>query len=148
YAEDEAGGLMNPRYARVRPTVTVDEAVSYLRKQAREKVDLLYYAYVIDADQKLVGVVSLRDLFAAPPTKTVADVMSTDMITVTEETEQEAVSHLFAKYDLLAIPVVDAQGRMKGVVTVDDIVDVVEEEATEDIQKLGGTAALEEPYMQ
>src|SRR5262244_2603693 len=147
YAEDEAGGLMNPRYARVRPTVTVDEAVSYLRKQAREKVDTLYYAYVIDADQKLVGVVSFRDLFAAPPTKTVADIMTTDVITVTEETEQEAVSHLFAKYDLLAIPVVDAQGRMKGVVTVDDIVDVVEEEATEDIQKIGGTEALDEPYL-
>jgi magnesium transporter len=148
YAEDEAGGLMSPRYARVRPTATVDEAISYLRKQAREKLELLYYAYVIDADQKLVGVVSFRDLFAAPPSKTVADVMSRDLVTVTEETDQEAVSHLFAQHDLLAMPVVDAEGRMKGVVTVDDIVDVVEEEATEDIQKLGGTAALEEPYMQ
>lgn len=148
YAEDEAGGLMSPRYARVRPTVTVDEAISYLRKQARERVETLYYAYVIDPDQKLVGVVSFRDLFAAPPQKTVADVMSTDLVTVTTETDQEAVSRLFGEHGLIAIPVVDENGRMKGIVTVDDIVDVVEEEATEDIQKLGGTAALEEPYLQ
>jgi magnesium transporter len=148
YKEDEAGGLMSPRYARVRPTVTVDEAISYLRKQAREKLESIYYAYVIDADQRLVGVVSFRDLFAAQPAKTVADVMSTDLVTVTPETDQEAVSHLFAEHGLIAIPVVDEAGRMKGIVTVDDIVDVVEEEATEDIQKLGGTAALEEPYLQ
>ena len=148
YAEDEAGGLMNPRYARVRPTVTVDEAILYLRKQAREKVETLYYAYVIDADLKLVGVVSFRDLFAAQPQKTVADIMTTDVITVTPDTGQEAVSRLFADHGLIAIPVVDEAGRMKGIVTVDDIVDVVEEEATEDIQKLGGTAALEAPYLQ
>ena len=148
YAEDEAGGLMNPRYARVRPTVTVDEALLYLRKQAREKVETLYYAYVIDADLKLVGVVSFRDLFAAQPQKTVADIMTTDVITVTPDTGQEAVSRLFADHGLIAIPVVDEAGRMKGIVTVDDIVDVVEEEATEDIQKLGGTAALEQPYLQ
>src|SRR5262249_49340713 len=134
YAEDEAGGLMSPRYARVRPTVTVDEAISYLRKQAREKLETLYYAYVIDAEQRLVGVVSFRDLFAAPPSKTVSDVMSTDLVTVSPDTDQEEVSRRMAEYDLLAIPVVDEEGRMKGIVTVDDIVDVVEEEATEDIQ--------------
>jgi len=148
YKEDVAGGLMSPRYARVRAGATVDEAISYLRKQARERLETLYYAYVIDPDQRLVGVVSFRDLFAAGPSKTVADVMSTDLVTVNAETDQEALSHLFAQYDLLAIPVVDEIGRMKGIVTVDDIVDVVEEEATEDIQKLGGTSALEEPYLQ
>jgi magnesium transporter len=147
YAEDEAGGLMSPRYARVRPSVTVDEAISYLRRQARERIELLYYAYVIDADQRLVGIVSFRDLFAAAPNKTVADVMTRDLVTCNADTDQEALSHLFAQHDLLAIPVIDEDGRMKGVVTVDDIVDVVEEEATEDIQKMGGTAALEEPYL-
>jgi magnesium transporter len=147
YKEDVAGGLMSPRYARVRPSATVDEAISYLKKQARERVETLYYAYVIDADQKLVGVVSFRDLFAASGDKTIAQIMSTDLITVTAETDQEAVSHIFAQHDLLAIPVVDENGRMKGIVTVDDIVDVVEEEATEDIQKLGGTQALDEPYL-
>jgi magnesium transporter len=148
YAEDEAGGLMSPRYARLRPNVTVDEAISYLRKQARERLETVYYAYVIDADQKLVGVVSLSDLFAAPPQKTVQDVMSVAVITVSPEADQEAVSQLFAQHGLLAIPVVDADGRMKGIVTVDDIVDVVEEEATEDIQKLGGMEALDKPYFE
>ncbi len=150
YAEDEAGGLMNTRYARVRPTATVDEAISYLRKQARarEQLELLYYAYVIDTDLKLLGVVSFRDLFAASSDKTVRDVMSKDMVTVTPEMDQEAVSRLFAQHDLLAIPVVDQDGKMKGIVTVDDIVDVVEEEATEDIQKIGGMEALDEPYLE
>jgi len=147
YAEDEAGGLMSPRYARVRPSATVDEAISYLRRQARERLEILYYAYVIDADQKLIGVVSLRDLFAAAPQKTVADVMARDPVTVTAETDQEALSHILTQHNLLAVPVVDADGKMKGIVTLDDIVDVVEEEATEDIQKMGGQAALEQPYL-
>src|SRR5262245_14192659 len=148
YAEDEAGGLMSPRYARLRPNATVDEAISYLRKQARERLETVYYAYVIDADQKLVGVVSLSDLFAAAPNKTVQNVMSTDVITVTPDTNQEAVSQVFAQHGLLAVPVVDKDGKMVGIVTVDDIVDVVEEEATEDIQKLGGMEALDKPYFE
>jgi magnesium transporter len=139
---------MSPRYARVRPNMTVDEAISYLRKQARDRLETLYYAYVLEGDQKLLGVVSFRDLFAAPSDKTVKDVMSTEVITVNESMDQEAVSHLFAQHDLLAVPVVDDANRMKGIVTVDDIVDVVEEEATEDIQKLGGVEALDEPYLQ
>jgi magnesium transporter len=147
YAEDEAGGLMNPRYVRVRPGMTVDEAISYLRKQARERVETLHYSYVLDADQHLLGVVSFRDLFAAQSGKTVADVMNTHLVTATEETDQEALSQLFGQHGLVAIPVLDAQGRMKGVVTVDDIVDVVQEEATEDIQKMGGVAALDAPYL-
>jgi magnesium transporter len=147
YAEDQAGGLMNPRYARVRPDVAVDEAVSYLRKQARAQVETIYVAYVLDEQQRLLGVVSFRDLFAAEPSKRVRDVMRTDFVTVAEEQDQEAVSRLFAQHDLVAIPVVDAGGRMKGIVTVDDIVDVVQEEATEDIHKFGGMEALDEPYL-
>ena len=92
--------------------------------------------------------VSFRELFAAPPEKLVQDIMHTDLVTVTEETDQEAVAHLFAEEGLLAIPVVDADGRMKGVVTADDVVGVVQEEATEDIQKIGGSEALDEPYLQ
>ena len=147
YAEDEAGGLMNPRYVRVRPGMTVDEAISYLRKQARERVETLHYSYVLDADQKLNGVVSFRDLFAASPGKTVAEVMTTDVVTASDEMDQEALSQLFGQTGLAAIPVLDAEGRMKGVVTVDDIVDVVREEATEDMQKMGAVAALEAPYL-
>jgi magnesium transporter len=148
YAEDEAGGLMNPRYARVRPDMTVDEAISYLRRQARERLETLYYVYVIDAVQKLTGVVSFRELFTATPDKKVREVMNTNFVTVPENQDQEEVSRLFAETDLVAMPVVDAEGRMKGIVTVDDIVDVVNEEATEDIQKFGGMEALDAPYLE
>lgn len=149
YEEDEAGGLMSSRFARVRPDMTVDEAVSYLRKQAVAGVELetIYYVYVLEADQRLIGFVSFRDLFAAPASRRVRDVMMTDIVTVPEEMDQEDVARLFAEYDVLALPVVDALGRMKGIVTVDDIVDVVEEEATEDAHKFGGLAALEMPYL-
>ena len=147
FAEDQAGGLMNPRYARLRPDMTVDEAISYLRRQAREHLETIYYAYVLDEQRRLLGVVSFRELFAAQPDKTVRDVMRTSFVSVTEDMDQEAVSRLFEQYHLLAIPVLNAQGQMQGIVTVDDIVHVVRREATEDIQKLGGMEALDEPYV-
>jgi len=149
YEEDEAGGLMSSRFARVRPEMTVDEAVSYLRKQALAGVELetIYYIYVLEADQRLLGVVSFRELFAAPGSQLVRDVMLTELVTAHEELDQEAVARIFAEYDVLALPVVDSDGRMKGIVTVDDIVDVVEEEATEDAHKFGGLEALEQPYL-
>ena len=148
YAEDEAGGLMSPRYARVRPEISVDEAITYLRRQARERIETIYYAYVLDSQQRLLGVVSFRELFAAPWDKKVQEVMQSDIVTVSEQLDQEAVSLLFAQHALMALPVVDEAGRMKGIVTVDDIVDVVQEEATEDIHKIGGTEALDGPYLQ
>jgi len=149
YAEDVAGGLMDPRFARLRAGMTVDEAIAYLRRQVREHVEfaLLYYAYVLDDAQRLVGVLSFRELFAAPGDARVADVMHRDVVAVPEGMDQEAVARLFAEHDVIALPVVDEEGRMKGIVTVDDIVDVVEQEATEDFQKYGGMAALEEPYL-
>jgi magnesium transporter len=147
YSEDEAGGLMNPRYARVRPDMTIDEAVSYLRKLARQSLGTFSYAYVLDEQQRLLGVISLRELFASNGDRKVRDAMQTGVVTLQDNVDQEAVSRIFAETDLVAIPVVDAEGRMKGVVTVDDVVDVVQEEATEDIQKFGGMAALEAPYL-
>jgi len=147
YEEDQAGGLMSPRFARVRPDMTADEAISYLHKQARERVETIYYVYVLDAQQRLVGVVSFRQLFEAPGSRKVRDLMQTEVVTVSEQMDQEDVGLLFARHSLLAIPVVDADRHMKGVVTVDDIVDVVQEEATEDIQKIGGMEALDEPYL-
>ncbi len=148
YAEDDAGGLMSPRFARVRPDQTVDEAILYLRRQAFDRLELIYYGYVLDREQRLLGVVSFRDLFRARGSASVRDVMKTDVITVPEEMDQETVGRVFAEHDLVALPVLDAAGRMKGIVTVDDIVDVVQEEATEDIQKIGGTAALDAPYLE
>jgi len=147
YAEDDAGGLMNPRYARVRPDMSADEALTYLRRQASEQTVSLPYAYVLDHDQHLEGVVSYRELFLARPDQKVQDVMRTDIVTAPEWMDQEELSRLFATNRLIAIPVVDAQGHMKGIVTLDDIVDVVREEATEDIQKIGGTAAFDQPYL-
>jgi magnesium transporter len=148
YAEDEAGGLMSTRYARLRPQMTADEAISYLRRQARDKIETIYYAYVLDPEQRLLGVVSFRDLFAADPRRIVAEIMEIDVIRVSDEMDQETVSRIFADNDLTVVPVVDALGKMKGIVTVDDIVDVVQEEATEDAQKFGGMEALELPYLQ
>ncbi|WP_438018043.1 magnesium transporter [Sorangium sp. So ce315] len=147
YAEDEAGGLMSPWFARVRPEATVDEAITYLKRQALDHLETIYYGYVLDAEQRLLGVVSLRQLMIAPGYRRVSDVMKTDVVSVHEDVDQEAVARLFAEHDLVAIPVVDGEGRMKGIVTADDIVDVVEEEATEDIQKLGGMQALDAPYL-
>jgi magnesium transporter len=147
YAEDEAGGLMNPHYARLRPDATIDEAISYLRRQARDRAETIYYVYVLDEQQRLLGVVSFRELFAAPPGKRVQDIMHTDFVTLREDQDQESVSQVFAKTGYLAVPVVDAENRIKGIVTVDDVVDVVQEEATEDIQKIGGVEALDEPYL-
>lgn len=148
YAEDDAGGLMTPSYARVRPDVSVDEAIAYLRRQGRDRLEHVNYVYVLDTEQKLLGIVSFRDLFTAAPARTVRDIMAADIVTAQEDTDQEALGQLFAQHDLQAIPVVDADGRMKGIVTVDDIVDVLQEEATEDIQKIGGTEALDAPYLE
>ncbi|WP_050726248.1 magnesium transporter [Vulgatibacter incomptus] len=148
YADDAAGGLMSPRFARVRPDATVDEAIAYLRRQARnQQIETVYYAYVLDGMQRLLGVVSFRELFVASPEKHVSEVMKTEFISLPEDMDQEAVARIFAQRDLMALPVLDAEGRMKGIVTADDIVDVVEEEATEDIQKLGGMEALDMPYL-
>jgi magnesium transporter len=138
---------MSPRYARVRPDMSVDEAISYLRKQAREHLETIYYVFVLDLDQRLLGVVSFRELFIAKQDRLVREIMRTDLITANEHMDQEAVSRLFTQSGLIAIPVVDDENRLKGIVTVDDIVDVVQEEATEDMQKMGGTEALDAPYM-
>ncbi|MCE9595571.1 MAG: magnesium transporter [Planctomycetes bacterium] len=148
YAEDDAGGLMSPRFARVRPEMSVDEAITYMRKQVNEKLETIYYGYVLDSQQRLLGVVSFRDLFSAKGAAKVSDVMKKDVVTVPETMDQEAVGRLFAQYDLMALPVCDGDGRMKGIVTFDDIVQVVQEEATEDIQKIGGSEALDAPYLQ
>src|SRR5688572_16182120 len=135
FAEDEAGGLMNPRYARLRPDMTVYEAIGYLRKQVGTQTATISYAYVVDASQHLLGVVTFAQLLAAPNDLLVRDLMKKDVVSVREDLDQEAVSRVLAQHDFVALPVVDAENRMKGIVTADDVLDVVQEEATEDIQK-------------
>jgi len=147
YAEDAAGGLMNPRYIRIRPGMTVGEAARYLSSQARGSVEIVYYAYVIAADQKLVGVISFRDLILANQDATINDTMKKNVVSVPEQMDREEVLGLFSKYNFVAIPVVDSEGRMKGIVTYDDLAEVAQQEATEDMLKVGGMEALDAPYL-
>jgi magnesium transporter len=147
YAEDNAGGLMSSRFVRLRPDMSVDEAISYLRIQAKTQVETIYYAYVIDMDQTLVGVISFRELFSAPPHKKIRELMQTDLIKIPVSLDQEQIAKIFSQQNLVALPVIDEWGHMKGIVTFDDIASVLQEEATEDIQKIGGVEALDLPYM-
>jgi magnesium transporter len=147
YKEDVAGGRMSPRFARLRPDSTVDEAIAYLRKQAA-LVETIYYAYAVDDEQHLLGVVSLGDLFVAERTRRIQDVMRTRFVSVPENADQEEVARLIRQHHLLAIPVVDAARHIKGIVTVDDIVSIIQEEASEDIQKMGGSEVLDKPYLE
>lgn len=147
YREDVAGGLMNPRFARLRPEETVDQAITYLRQQLSQ-VEMIYYAYVLDDNQRLLGVISLKDLVRAEQSKAVADVMTTKVLKVSDDADQKEIAHLLTKHGVKAIPVVDAKEHMKGIVTIDDVIDVLREIDTKDIQKIGGMEALDGPYLE
>lgn len=146
YAEDNAGGLMSSRFARLRPDMTVDEAIRYLRLQSKTQVETIYYAYVMDSHQKLLGVVSFRELFSATSQKIVTDIMQTDVIKIPVDMDQEQIGRIFSQQNLMALPVIDAEGIMKGIVTFDDVAVAIQKEATEDIQKFGGVESMEAPY--
>lgn len=145
YPENTAGRLMVRQYVRVRPDWTVEMTLDYLR-QVGSEIETIYYLYVVDTRQRLVGVCSLRDVVVADPSKRIEQIMEPDPIVVKPETDQEEVANLLSKYDLLALPVVDELGRMLGIVTVDDVVDILVSESTEDVLKLGGVEATEAPY--
>lgn len=146
YPPNTAGRLMVRQYVRVRPEWTIEQTLDYLR-QVGPQIETIYYLYVVDTRQRLIGVCSLREVVLADPSKRVEQVMETDLVVVKPETDQEEVANLLSKYDLLAVPVVDELGRMLGIVTIDDVVDVLVSEGTEDVLKLGGVEATEEPYM-
>lgn len=148
YKQDVAGGLMNPHFARVPPDLTADEAIRYLRLQVQKHLENIYYVYVLDEAQKLLGVVSFRDLFKAAPEKKMREFMKTEVISVTENQDQEIVAQHFSKHKFFALPVVDEFHRLKGIITADDILHAVQDEATEDLQKFGGLEALDKPYIQ
>ena len=147
FEPESAGGLMTTEYVGLAPDMKLWEAVEEVRRLSREnEAETIHYVYVVGFGDKLLGVISLRDLILADPGQTLADVMSEKVMRVPPETDQEEVARRIARYDLTAMPVVDPQEGMLGVVTVDDVVDVVIEEATEDAQKQGGVVPLEDTY--
>jgi magnesium transporter len=148
YAEDEAGGLMNPRFIRIRPELLVEEALSYMRAQMRLQSDPIYYGYVLDREQVLLGVVSLRQLFLSNPTTKVEEIMTKELIEVPYDMDQEVVSKIFYRYDYVALPVVNADKKMIGIITSQDVQEVTEEETTEDFHKIGGMSSTDKPYFQ
>lgn len=137
HADDSAGGLMTSEFLLLRERLTAQEAIEALRAWQPSE-DSTYYLFVVNQAQQVRGVVSLRRLITAEPQTVIGDIMNPDPITVRAGTDQEEVAHIMSKYDLLALPVVDEGGHMLGVITYDDVVDVIEEEASEDILHLGG----------
>lgn len=142
YEEGTVGAIMTSDYATLPPTLTAPQALDALRRQASD-VETVYTAYVVDAQHRLLGVVSLRDILLARSRQTVRETMEPDPVVVQADEEQEEAAALIARYDLLALPVVDGDGRMVGIVTADDAMDVAEEEATEDIYKSSNVGEFE-----
>jgi magnesium transporter len=147
YPEDSAGSVMTTDYATLPADIPVSEAIARIRQQAPEK-ETIYYIYVLTQDRRLVGFVSLRDLIVAKPSALVADIMQHDVLTVRVDQDQEQVAQELARYDFLAIPVVDDQHRLVGIITHDDVMDVMVQEATEDALHMAGVGPLEENYLE
>ena len=146
YPENSAGAWMTTEYVSLRPNMTVEEAILRIRRQGVDK-ETIYTCYVTK-DRKLLGIVTVKDLLLAEDDEMlISDLMITDLISVNTLTDQEEVARIFSKYDFIALPVVDAENRMVGIVTVDDAIDVMEEEATEDIELMGGMLPSEDTYL-
>ncbi|MFN7972272.1 MAG: magnesium transporter [Acidobacteriota bacterium] len=147
YEEGTAGAAMTTEYASLRAEMNVADALAHLRKIAPER-ETIYEIYVIDGERHLQGRLGLRRLVLSKPDQVVSDLMSPPPFTVHVGDDQEDVARAFEKYDVLAIPVLDADDKLVGIVTHDDVIDIIEEEATEDVQRLGGVAPLEVPYLE
>lgn len=146
YSPDTAGGRMTPAFVSVAPNLRADQAVVALRRIA-EEVEDVYYVYVTERNDRLLGVLPLRNLVLTPPATLVSGVMKTDVVTVPVTADQEVAARLLVERNLMALPVVDEEGRLLGIITADDVADILEQEATEDIERLGGSAPLDEPYL-
>jgi magnesium transporter len=146
YPEDSAGALMTTDFVALPAHVSSEEAINLIRQTAADK-ETIYQAFAVDQNGTLLGVLSLRDLVVSPADRTIAQIMNPNIVSVPVEADQEEVARLIAKYDLLALPVVDRHHRIVGIITIDDAIDVVQEEATEDVQRLGGVEPLEQPYL-
>ena len=146
YPDDSAGSLMTTEFVALPAQVTVQQAIETIRETAADK-ETIYQAYAVDQNGTLLGVVSLRDLVVSPAKRTVAEIMNPNIVSVPVEDDQEEVARVIQKYDLLALPVVDRHHRIVGIITVDDAIDIVQEEATEDVHKMGAVEPLEQPYL-
>ena len=147
YPEYSAGSIMTTEYVSLRPSMTVEEAILRIRRQGVDK-ETIYTCYVTEKDRTLIGMVTVKDLLLAPDDEmTIRELMLTNLIFVNTQTDQEVVARMFSKYNFLALPVVDGEGRMVGIVTFDDAMDVMEEEATEDMELMSGMTPSEKPYL-
>lgn len=146
YPENSAGRIMNPRVVDLKEYYTVEQALKRFRR-LNPPEELSYTAYVTDAERHLLGWVSLRDLVLADPEKKIGDIMNREVISVSTDDDQEKVAQIIQKYDLVAVPVVDREGRLVGAVTVDDAIDIIEAEATEDIHRLAAIRTTEDEYL-
>jgi len=145
YGENTAGRIMTPEYIDLKSFATVGQALEKIRRVGLDK-ETIYYSYVIDEQRRLIGILSIRQLVLADPATRVADIMKQDIIFAHTDDDQEEVAHKMQKYDLLAIPVVDREDRLVGIVTHDDVMDIVQEEVTEDIYRLGAMEVPEQSY--
>ena len=148
WPETSAGHLMTPDYLGVSARYKVAEALELVKQRARERDQFVYVVYIVDQHEHLGGVASLRDLLAADPDQGIAEVMRTNIISVAPTLDQEDVARRMAKYDLNVMPVVADDGKLLGVITIDDIIDVLVQEQTEDVQKIGAVEPLDVPYFQ
>ena len=147
YPEYSAGSIMTTEYVSLRPHMTVEEAILRIRRQGVDK-ETIYTCYVTAKDRRLLGLVTVKDLLLADDDETeIEEIMLTNLISVTTKTDQEEVARMFSKYNFLALPVVDGENRMVGIVTFDDAMDVMEEEATEDMELMSGMTPSEKPYL-
>ena len=147
YPENSAGSIMTTEYVSLRPHMTVEEAILRIRRQGVDK-ETIYTCYVTAKDRTLIGLVTVKDLLLAQDDEmTIEEIMITNMIYVNTKTDQEEVARMFSKYNFLALPVVDGEARMVGIVTFDDAMDVMEEEATEDMELMSGMMPSEKPYL-
>jgi magnesium transporter len=146
WPDTAAGHLMTTAYVKVAPNATVRAAIDAVRMFVEQHHDNIYNVYAIDAQQRLTGIVSMRDLLLSQPAQRLDDIMRTNVISVPPMQDQEDVARKMAKYDLNVMPVLDESGKILGVITIDDIVDVLTQEQTEDVQKLGAVEPLDVPY--
>ena len=146
YPKDSAGSIMTMEYVDLRRGMTVEEAFDRIRATGVEK-ETVYTCYVTDSRRKLKGIVTVKDLLLAPKDSLVRDIMETNIISVSTQTDKEEVAAQFEKYDFLAVPVVDNEQRLVGIVTIDDAIDVIQEEATEDIEMMAAITPTDRPYM-